>query len=142
MTKPSYIFIGMMLGLGGIATILHLSLFGFGGPIQMSESNKQDKDKLWIRDGFTQYNNNFATKWNDVRVCDPIRMYTCVGIEVVGRIACQNLYVELTELTKDDINIGYTNATTAGLKAGEIARLDLRSLKSVGKYRLSKVSCY
>jgi hypothetical protein len=97
-------------------------------------------DTSWIPEGFEQYDNNFAIKWGKVVMTSDF--WTYANIQVISRKSCSNLYVEMTELTKNNINIGYTNATTAGLRSGETANLNLRSPKSVDAYRISKISCY
>jgi hypothetical protein len=128
------------LGLGAIVTLVHITITKTPDNIK-TESEVINEDKKWIPDGFEKYDKNFATKWK-VGVCNPELMYTCVEIEVASRTGCRNLYVEATELSKDNANIGYTNATTAGLKEGEIARMLLKSTKTADKYRLSEIKCY
>jgi hypothetical protein len=128
------------LGIGAIITLIHMTITKAPENWE-TQADAAKNDQKWIPKGFDKYDRNFATKWK-VGVCDPRLMHTCVEIEVASRTGCKNLYVEATELSKDDSNIGYTNATTAGLREGEIAKMILNSTKTVGKYRLSEIKCY
>lgn len=108
--------------------------------IRMKEVSQEDNS--WVPDGYEKYNSSFAMRWGEVRLCNPELGYTCVEVEIFSRSNCPSLYVEATELTKNGVNIGYTNATTAGLKAGEFARVDLTSRQNAERYRLSDIKCY
>ncbi len=95
----------------------------------------QEESASWFPKDFSKYNNDFAIKW------DKIRLYF-VTIQVISRKSCGNLYVEMATIGENNINIGYINATTAGLRSGEVALLELNSPKLVETYRISKITCY
>lgn len=95
----------------------------------------QEEDASWFPKDFSKYNNDFAIKW------DKVRPYF-VTIQVISKKSCGNLYVEMATLGENNINIGYINATTAGLRSREIALLELNSPKLVENYRISKITCY
>jgi hypothetical protein len=131
-----YRLLGFSLMLGAIMTILYATVIN--PPVNKRQANGGDTS--WIPKGFEQYDNNFAIKWGTIGITGDF--WTYANIQVISRKSCGNLYVEMTELSKENTNIGYTNATTAGLRSGETADLNLRSSKPVHAYRISKISCY
>lgn len=131
-----YRLLSFSLLLGAIITFLYTTVIN--PPVNERQSNAGDTS--WIPKGFEKYDDNFAIRWGNVGTTTDFWSYA--NIQVISRSSCSNLYVEMTELGENKTNIGYTNATTAGLKSGETADLNLRSAKTVEAYRISKISCY
>jgi hypothetical protein len=70
----------------------------------------------------------------------------CFGMSVVPQSGCaENLYVELSLLAEGDVNVGFTNATTSGVGAGQEAQLTFNGYEDgaeVKSARLAKIVCH
>jgi hypothetical protein len=68
----------------------------------------------------------------------------CWGMELVAKDGCpNNLYVELSLLDSNDVNVGLTNETTSSVPPGGIARMVFETYEDgAAKARVAEISCY
>jgi hypothetical protein len=100
----------------------------------------------WYPRGFDSYDSDSAYRFLSGKKGEYRCTYSgayCWGIEFVSRTGCDNLYVELTILDSTGRNIGFTNDTTSGVRAGERVVLIFDTFDSAAdKARIAEVSCY
>jgi hypothetical protein len=98
----------------------------------------------WFPKGYSEYETGVAYKWLKYGQysCTYSTGY-CWGMSVVSETGCNSLYVEINILDSAGNNIGYTNDTTSGLRAGQSAKLIFDSFEEAAdKAQISKISCY
>ena len=95
----------------------------------------------WVPSGFKYFKNDIAYKWSDHSsfTCD---YESCQQIEIVSKNGCKSLYAEVNKLDSENNNVGYTNASTTNLAAGQKALLMFRSTGDFKSFTLSEISCY
>jgi hypothetical protein len=107
-----------------------------------SEGTAEVTDASWVPSGFTAWNNDVAMKWSDngSYSCDARR---CIQMEVVAKNGCGSLYAESALVDSAGNNVGYTNATSSGVKPLQKALLMLDTYnENTAQFQLSKISCY
>jgi hypothetical protein len=97
----------------------------------------------WYPEGFQILAAGVAGRWMSDFRCSSFAE-GCWGLEVTTESGCaNNLYIELTILDENGVNIGFTNDTTGPLGVGDLARLQFDSYDyGASKARIADVSCY
>jgi hypothetical protein len=98
----------------------------------------------WYPKGYSEYETGIAYKWLTYGQysCTYSSSY-CWGMSVISVTGCNSLYVEINILDSAGNNIGFTNDTTSGLRAGQSAKLIFDSFEDAAdKAQVSKISCY
>jgi len=108
---------------------------------EIMEEIRREKFSSWVPSGFKYFKNDIAYKWSDHSsfTCD---YGSCQQIEIVSKNGCKSLYAEVNKLDSENNNIGYTNASTTNLAAGQKALLMFRSTGDFKSFTLSEISCY
>ena len=100
-------------------------------------------DNTWIPSGFTRWDEGLAFRWGeqgDGPGC--IGDQTCFRVEIVPKVGCDSLYVAVSLLDAGGRNIGYTNDSTQGVRAGEMAVLTLGTHEeAMQTMRISEIVC-
>lgn len=113
---------------------------GEAQPAKSDPAPANEPSNRWAPEGFNERSDGTAFQWIDVPAG---RCYsdTCYAMEVVSKDSCPNgLYVELTLLDESNVNVGYTNDFTSGLKQGETAQLVFNATAG-SKARINKINC-
>jgi hypothetical protein len=111
-----------------------------------TSTNSQIQDTNWIPTGFNAWSQdaNVAYKWLDENEYSCQGGDYCWGLMVVTQNGCSNnLYVELSILDKNDVQIGYTNDTVSSALPLQKSKLVFDTyLEDSDTARISKISCY
>lgn len=98
----------------------------------------------WVPEGYqvVETDSDIAYKWENNGECSNLATQGCWTVKVVTNKVCSRiLYVEANELD-DNLNIlGLTNATLGHIEPGQVAKLELISIRGGVKAQLSKIQC-
>jgi hypothetical protein len=98
----------------------------------------------WAAAGFKKWpGQDVAYRWSDSRYRPGCRDgNVCMQVEVYAISDCDSLYVSASLFDSNDLNIGYTNGTTSGLRAGETALIALNASEGATRsMRISEINC-
>lgn len=98
----------------------------------------------WIPEGFEAVptDSDLAFKWASEGECSIVATQGCWTIKVITNKVCSRiLYVEANELDANDNILGLTNATLGHIEPGQVAKLELVSLRGGVSAQLSKIQC-
>lgn len=98
----------------------------------------------WYPKGYSEFEDGIAYRWlSSGQFSCSYSSGSCWGMSVRSELGCNSLYVEITIMDSQGNNIGYTNDTTSGLRAGQSAKMVFDSFEdNASTARLAKVSCY
>ena len=110
---------------------------------QDPETKTKKEDKSWVPEGFTEATGLVAFRWSPEGTFDCDTNLSCQQIELVPRYGCSFLYVQASLIDTLDKNVGFTNASTGGVKAGQTALLMLETYnEKFNRFRISEIKCY
>lgn len=93
----------------------------------------------WYPEGFNEFDSNTAYKYNKGS-CD---YFSCYNVSIVSKVACSQIYAEMTLMDKSGANVGFTNDTTTSVQPLQIVKLRFDIIESSADTgRLTQVSCY
>ena len=107
---------------------------------KISEEAEKWPKGLYPNDEFIKLNDSLAFRWVTYKDCNAPK---CNSIEVISRFGCPNsLYAQVTQLDKDNRNIGYSNDSTSRIKPNQKALLKFRSWeKDLKTWSLEEINC-
>ena len=112
-----------------------------------SDNENSDYENNWptevfVSQGFQKWNDNIAFRWLP-RTYSNCSAENCKSIEVIAKYGCPNsLYAKVTQLDRDDRNIGYSNDSTSGIRPNQKALLKFRSWeKGLQVWSLDEINC-
>lgn len=98
----------------------------------------------WIPGGYHEVrtDSDLAFRWASDGECSIVATQGCWTIEVITNKVCsQMLYVEANELDESDNILGLTNASLGHIEPGQVAKLELISIRGGVSAQLSKIQC-
>jgi len=94
----------------------------------------------WYPDGYELHDSNIAYKFNKSRGCDYL---ACFNLDVVTKISCSSLYVEMNVLDGSGSIIGFTNDSARNVSAGQVVKLRLDIVEdNASTGQITEMSCY
>jgi hypothetical protein len=95
----------------------------------------------WYPDGFSTYTQDIAYKFVTGRGCD-YSSASCWNIDVVSKLSCSYLYVELNILDSSGAIIDYTNDAARNVAAGQVVKLSLATFNdSASTGEITQITC-
>jgi hypothetical protein len=98
----------------------------------------------WIPQGYQAVptDSDLAFRWASDGECSIVATQGCWTIEVITNKVCsQMLYVEANELDESDNILGLTNASLGHIEPGQVAKLELVSIRDGVSAQLAKIQC-
>lgn len=115
-------------------------------PSTTTSSSSTTTTESWNPEGYSVVapDQGIAVRWLDSGEYKCEYYDWCWGMEVISRWGCpSSLYAEINLLNKNGVNIGWTNDSTQGLRAGDKAILVFGTYEaSAESARLADISCY
>lgn len=100
------------------------------------------KNLPWYPEGFSQYNSEIAYRAAD-KGSYSCSFSRCIVYFFITKKACPSFYVEVTAYDDTGTNVGWTNDTAQGVKAGVQVKLKFDLFEdSASTVEISDVSCY
>ena len=96
----------------------------------------------WIPEGFTMWESGNEIAYRQIKA--KCGSYPCINYEVVTKNGCPNmLYMKTTIEDRSGRNVGFTNDTTSGVRAGQISILRMEVYQDVSNPRgfISEIVC-
>jgi len=100
-------------------------------------------NRPWYPKDYNVYpaNSSIAYKWADRR-CS-YSSGSCTHMDVVAKLGCSNLYVEVTFLDSSGAYVDWSNDTARALTANQVAKLEFVTFNNAARRtQIAEVSCY
>ena len=94
----------------------------------------------WYPDGFELFDTNIAYKLAKGRGCD---YFDCWNYDVVTKVSCSSLYVEMNMFESSGAIIGFTNDSARNVSAGQVVKMRFDDpYGDATSGRITEMSCY
>jgi len=94
----------------------------------------------WYPDGFELFDTNIAYKLAKGRGCD---YFDCWNYDVVTKVSCSSLYVEMNMFDSSGAIIGFTNDSARNVSAGQVVKMRFDDpYGDATSGRITEMSCY
>lgn len=136
--------VALVIALGVISSALNLGVSEVSNSTNTSASNEQleTPQEPWYPEGYEEYPDGL-TAWKWVERGCRYSTASCVHADVVPKLGCQNLYVEVNVLDSSGAVIDWTNDTARAVNSGQVAKLEFAIFDDrAASVNLVEINCY